>query len=529
MTRTVVIGAGAAGLATAALLAREGHEVTVLEKSPSVGGRAGLLVRDGFRFDTGPSWYLMPEVYEHFMNLMGTSVKDQFDLAALDPGYVVFSEPQGTAPAPRVSVPRGRDRIRALFERREPGSGARLDAYLDSGWRASTLAQSHFLYNPFTSMRWVTHPEVLRATAAMVKLLGTSLETFVARRFTDPVHRQILGYPAVFLGTRPQDAPAMYHLMSALDLDEGIAYPMGGFNAIMERLAYLAREAGATIVTGAEVTRIRTTGPRRSREVEAVHWRGSAGVERIIHADVVVSCADLHHTETALLERADQTYPEKWWRKRTSGPGGVLVMLGVEGELPELEHHNLLFTEDWRRNFGDIFDSPTRVPDPASMYVCRPSATDPTVAPTGHQNLFMLIPVPADPSIGHGGADGTGDAAVEQIADRAIDQLARWTGIADLRGRIVVRHTVGPADFVSDYHSWSGGMLGPAHTLGQSAMFRAGSASRRVRGLYYAGATASPGVGVPMCLISAELVLKRIRGDRSPGPVPIRRPVEATT
>jgi phytoene desaturase len=525
--RTVIIGAGAAGLATAGLLAAEGHDVTVLERGESVGGRAGMLERDGFRFDTGPSWYLMPDVYEHFFELLGTSVAEQFEVQALDPGYVVFSEPARGGPAERFTVPQGRSAVRAAFESLEPGSGERLDEYLDSAWKANHLSRSHFLYNPFTSSRWITHREVLSATGAMMRLLGTSLEKYVAKRFTHPVIRQILGYPAVFLGTRPQDAPAMYHLMSALDLDEGVGYPLGGFNAIMERLAAVASERGATIITGADVSRIATSREGKRPAVTGVEWRDKAGAVHVIDADAVVSAADLHHTETALIAKDEATYDERWWSRRTSGPGAVLVMLGVRGELPQLEHHNLLFTRDWGRNFSAIFDAPTHVPDPASMYVCKPSATDPSVAPAGHENLFILVPVPADTAIGSGGADGAGDHAVEKAADAAIDQLAAWAGIPDLRDRIVLRHSVGPADFANNYNSWSGGMLGPAHILRQSAMFRARNASRRVDGLYYAGATTSPGVGVPMCLISAEIVVKLMRGDSSPGPLPVRKSTEA--
>ena len=519
--RTIVIGGGAAGLASAALLAKEGHEVTLLERGDTVGGRAGLLERDGFSFDTGPSWYLMPDVYDHLFRLLGTSVEEQFEVRTLDPGYAVFSEPEPGEAAQRFTVPHGRDRVRAAFESRETGSGEALEAYLESAWHASGLARSHFLYNPFTSWSWLKDREVRAAAGKMMRLLGTSLERFVAQRFRDPVLRQVLGYPAVFLGTRPQDAPAMYHLMSALDLDEGVGYPMGGFHAIVERLEALAREAGATIITGADVTAIEAKGEGRRRQVCAVRWRGANGVERVLYADNVVSAADLHHTETRLLEEGDRTYPQRWWDRRTSGPGAVLVMLGIEGELPQLEHHSLFFTRDWQANFEAIFDAPTTIPHPASMYVCKPSATDPGVAPAGHENLFVLIPVPADVEIGAGGADGAGSALVEHIADEAIDRIAAWAGIPDLRDRIRVRQTMGPADFASRYNSWSGGMLGPAHILSQSAMFRARNASKKVRGLYYAGATVAPGVGVPMCLISAEIVLKLIRGDATSGPVPV--------
>ena len=518
MVRTVVIGGGVAGLASATLLAQEGHSVTLFERHERVGGRAGTLERDGFRFDTGPSWYLMPSAFDHFFQLLGTSTREQLDLRRLDPGYRVFTEPDAQGErAPAVTVPAGAHAVRALFERLEPGSAQRVDEYLASAREAADFAERYFLYNPFTRLGKLATPELIKRVPHLTRLLSQSLETWVNERFCHPVLRQILQYPAVFLGTSPAEAPAMYHLMSALDLDQGVQYPMGGFWQFVSRLERLAIEAGVEIVTDAEVTGINT----HRRRVQSITWRRRA--EHVALADVVVSAADLHHTETQLLVRADQSYPEEWWEKKKSGPGAIIVMLGVEGKLPQLPHHSLFFTTDWQSNFEAIFGANTRVPDPASVYVCKPSATDAGVAPKGCENLFVLVPVPADTDLGHGGPDGTGDGLVEMVADRVIDQVAGWAGIHDLRSRIRVRHTLGPADFADDYASWRGGMLGPAHTLTQSALFRPQNQSRRVKGLYYAGATTAPGVGVPMCLISAELVLKRIRGDHSPGPMPVSR------
>lgn len=536
MTKTVIIGAGIAGLATAALLAREGHDVTVLEKNDRVGGRAGLIEEDGFRFDTGPSWYLMPGVFDHFFRMLGTSAEEQLDLVHLRPAYRVFSEPQtdGTRRDP-LTIPLGCHRVFDTFEAVEPGSALALGAYLASARRTTELAEKYFLYNPFTRPSSLATREVLGGAAELRRLLTTSLEDFAAARFTDPVLRQVLGYPAVFLGTNPADAPAMYHLMSALDLDTGVQYPMGGFWTIVERLEALALAEGAHIITGAEVTGIRTRRERTAHErtarrthaVAGVTWRDADGGIYDESADIVVSGADLHHTETRLLPREEQSYPARWWRRRTSGPGAVIAMLGVRGELPTMPHHSLFFTRDWARNFGAIFGDAPHIPDPASVYVCKPSATDASVAPAGHENLFVLIPVPADPGLGAGGANGAGDTQVERAVDAAIDQIAQWADVPDLNERIVVRRTLGPADFAADYFSWQGGMLGPAHILSQSAMFRAQNASKKVSGLYYAGATTAPGVGVPMCLISAELVLKRIRGDHSAGPLPVPVPAEA--
>src|SRR3954452_14749198 len=308
----------------------------------------------------------------------------------------------------------------------------------------------------------------------------------------------------------------MYHLMSRLDLADRVLSPQGGFTRLIEVLATLAERHGARLHTGASVTGILTgDGPRGGRPRVTGVESLSDGRRRTHPADVVVGAADLHHLETALLPSSLQTHPEQVWRRRSPGPGAVLAMLGVEGRLPQLAHHSLFFTADWDRNFGDIFGPDARVPDPASIYVCKPSETAPSVAPEGCENLFVLVPVPADVTIGAGGDDGQGSETVERTADAAIDQVAAWAGVPDLRHRIRVRHTVGPEDFARRYHAWRGGALGLEHTLRQSAFLRPRNVSSRVGGLLYAGASTVPGVGLPMCLISAELVLKRLTGDRS--------------
>nr|WP_308071639.1 phytoene desaturase family protein [Kocuria sp. LUK] len=515
--RAVVIGAGIAGLAAAGLLARDGWDVEVLERGETTGGRAGLLERDGFRFDTGPSWYLMPEVFDHFFRLMGSSAARELELQRLDPAYRVFGENY----AEPLDVRSDLEHTVAQFEAVEPGAGARIRDYLASARRTYELAVDHFLYTSYASFAPLLTRAVVRSLPGLARHLTGSLHDLAARTVGDTRLRQVLGYPAVFLASAPRMTPSLYHLMSHMDLADSVQYPQGGFRTVIGAVERLARAHGARIRTGADVVRIRTerasAGPARAR---GVVWRDAAGAEHELDADLVVSAADLHHTETALLPPELRTYPERWWRRRRSGPGAVLVMLGVRGALPELAHHSLFFTEDWDANFAAIFEEPTRVPDPASVYVCRPSATDPDVAPAGHENLFVLIPVPADPGLGAGGPEGTGAPAVEAAADRVIDQIAAWAGVPDLRERIVVRHTVGPEDFRRDLNSWRGNVLGPAHVLRQSAFLRGSNRSRKVAGLHYCGGSTIPGIGLPMCLISAEILLKDLRGDTSTGPLP---------
>ncbi|QRP98147.1 phytoene desaturase [Corynebacterium sp. FDAARGOS 1242] len=496
----VVIGAGIAGLATAALLLKEGMRVTVVDKQRGVGGRAGSLNVDGFRFDTGPSWYLMPEAFDEFFRACGTSTERELDLVDLSPAYRVYNED-----GEFLDVETGVDEVARLFDSLEPGAGAKVRAYLARASEVYTVALRNFLYTTFSRPTQLLSKDVITRLGTLALLLTRSLDALVAAQFKDYRLRQILTYPAVFLSTEPKAAPALYSLMSHTDLVEGVRYPQGGFAAVVDAIARQA--ADATFELGTAVVAIN-------------HAHGRAtGVTlddgRTIPADAVVSAADLRHTETALLPKELQTYPERYFARRDPGLGTVLVFLGVKGSLPQLAHHTLLFSSDWTPDFKAVYHGPaTTRPLGASesIYVSKTSATDSSVAPDGYENLFILVPVPADESYGHGDAYGAEESSrVNAIANAAVAQLGSWLGIKDLEGRVVVKRTLGPGDFAEQYNSWSGGAVGPAHTLRQSAFFRGQNQSRTLSNLYYVGGTTVPGVGVPMCLISAHNVLTRMK------------------
>lgn len=526
--RVVVVGGGIGGLATAALLARGGADVTLLERHDAVGGRTGTLELDGFRFDTGPSWYFMPEVFAHFFALLGERIEDHVDLVRLDPAYRLFAEPSGPGAASEpFDVTADAEQNWALFESMEPGAGDAFRRYTAESSEAYRTALDHFLYTTFERPDRAITGDVARRAGTLGKLLTQTLAQKVAATTEHPVLRQVLGYHAVFLGSSPYRVPALYSLMSHLDLVDGVQFPRGGMYTVIQAIEKLARAHGVDIRTGAEVAEVEVDDaprslrhPRRTGVARGV--RLTTG--ELVPADVVVSGADLFHTETALLPEAHRTLPEPWWDRRTPGISALLVMAGVRGELPELAHHSLFFTRDWPGNFDAILGpdrtsrpEDLRVPDVASLYVSRTTATDPDAAPPGHENLFVLVPFPADPAIGAGPA---GAAELDSYADRYLDQVGRWAGVPGLRERVVTRKVVGPADFARDFSAWRGTALGMEHTLAQSAMFRPGDRSAKVPNLLHVGGGTVPGVGLPMCLISAELVAKRLLGETSPSPLP---------
>ncbi len=498
MSRVIIIGAGIGGLATANLLAASGHDVTIYETHEGPGGRAGRLKIDGFTFDTGPSWYLMPEVFADYFKLLGEDIHDYLQLTRLDPAYQIMFENGSEA----VRIHADLERDRRTFDLLEPGAGNKLEQYLHKSGQTYDLALQHFLYTNFESPRSLLHGDVLKSGSSMLASALRPIHGYVGKYFKDLRLQQIMEYPMVFLGTSPYQAPALYSLMSHMDFTQGVFYPQGGLFGIIEALEAVGRKHGVSFQYNQPVKSI------VSKDKKATGVVLADGTE--VTADIVISNADLHYTETELLQKTDRSYSEKYWNSRQVGPSAILMYLGVKGKLPQLEHHNLIFADKWQESFETIYKG-KQWPEPASMYICRPSATDSSVAPEGHENLFVLVPGPAslayDPR------------TINDLAEKYLDQFAAMAKIPDLRERLVVKRFVGPHDFANDFNSWNGTALGLSHVLRQSAIFRPRNKSRKLSNLYYAGANTVPGIGLPMCLIGAQLVYKRLNGDKSAGPL----------
>ncbi len=496
--QVVIIGGGVGGLAVANLLAAQGYTVDVYEQHDQLGGRMGLLKKDGFTFDLGPSWYLMPEVFEQYFSLLGCKPDDFYTLERLTPAYKVFFDY-----ARPVTIQGNVGKDARTFDALQPGAGDALVRYVSEAKNVYQLALQYFLYNPFRSfLPLITSKDVLRQTPKLVMGLSGSLHNRVKKEFSVLQLQQILEYAMVFLGTSPFDAPSLYRLMSYLDFEQGVYFPKGGMYKVTEALIAVGKKFGVRYHTGATISSITVT----DGIARGIVVNGSR-----LSADFVISNADLAFTETKLLPEKYQTYTSRYWKSKKAAPAALLLYLGVKGSLPQLEHHNLLFVKQWQKNFSDIYTS-KQWPKQASIYVSKTSASDATVAPKGHENLFVLVPLPPGKTM----------SAAEQsrLAEKYISYLAQHFDIPNLAQRIVAQEVRGPAYFAKHFNAWQNSALGLNHILRQSAFLRPSVKSKKVSNLYYVGGMVQPGIGVPMCLISAELVIKAITGDRSPGPLP---------
>ncbi|MBN2874568.1 MAG: phytoene desaturase [Spirochaetales bacterium] len=482
--KTVIIGAGYTGLAAASMLAARGRDVTVVEKNNDPGGRGRGWNTKGFMFDMGPSWYLMPEVFESFFAKLGKKREDYYKLSRLPTYYQVFFG-DGT----RVQITDNLEQTRQVFESLEPGGAAKLDRYLAAAKYKYDTAIGEFLYRDYGSVFDFFNKKLV---VEGLKLdVFTSLDKFVQREFSDVRARQLLEYAMVFLGSSPSNAPALYSLMSHVDLNLGVWFPEGGMVSIVLGMEKLARELGVRIEYNAPVVKILT---KNGKAIGVETPKGR------FDADEVLVTADYAHAELDLLSEPDRSYSRRYWEKATVAPGMLLAYLGTKKKVPGLEHHNLYFSANWNRHFDTIFKKPSWPADPC-FYASVISKTESTVAPADGENIFLLVPTAP-------GLDDT-DEAREALFDVAAGKLESLIG-ASIRDDLVVKRLFSHRDFSQDYNAWQGTALGLSHTLAQTAVLRPARRSKKVAGLWYAGQYTHPGVGVPMTLIAAELAVGAI-------------------
>jgi len=480
--KIIILGSGFSSLAASAYLAKAGFAVTILEKNKEVGGRARQLIRDGFAFDMGPSFYWMPDVFSSFFGDFGKEVADYYELIRLDPGYRVYFGKQDY-----FDNHADFEKLKQNFEQLEKGGGKSLEKFINRAGKNYEIAIKDLVYKPamhiFEIVTWQT----------MMKLneFVSTISRQVRAGIKNSRLRTILEFPVLFLGSKPSNTPAFYNFMNFADIKLGTWHPIGGMFAVVTAMEQLAKDLGVEILTDHPVKELMI----KDRKVVAA--RTDHGD---FACDVLLSGADYHHTET-LLPPSLRQYSEKYWDSRTFAPSALMYYVGFNKKLENLEHHTLFFEPSFDKHAESIYDSKTWPADPL-FYASFPSKTDPTCCPQEKEAAVFLIPIAP-------GLRNDDEETRKKYFDIIIERIEKNTGQL-IRNDILFVESYTVSDFVKDYNSYKGNAYGLANVLLQTHILRPRLKSKKLKNLYFTGQLTVPGPGVPPSLISGKIVSKLI-------------------
>ncbi|AYO57495.1 phytoene dehydrogenase [Chryseobacterium sp. 6424] len=481
MKKVIIIGSGFSSLASACYMAKAGYEVTILEKNEQIGGRASMLEIDGFRFDMGPSWYWMPDIFERFFGDFGKKVSDYYTLEKLSPAYRVYFGKDDY-----LDIADNPEDIIKTFEQVEPGSGRHLQTFMRKAKANYEIAMQDLVYNPGKSLLELVSPQ----TALRLPLFVQNISETVRRKIKNPKLRSILEFPVLFLGAKPSDTPAFYNFMNHADFGLGTWYPKGGFNAVAKGMAALAKELGVEMLVNQNVKEITTADGLANKVVTETS---------VFDADIVISGADYAHTET-LLEANKRNHTEDYWQKKTFAPSSFLYYVAFDRPVPQLQHHNLFFDTDFSKHAEEIYDTKS-LPRKPLFYANFSSKTDDTLCPQGKEIGFFLIPVAVDLQ--------DSEEIHERYFELIMSRIEKNTG-ENLRNAVLFKKSFGVSDFKERYNSCRGNAYGLANTLMQTSVLRPQIDNKKIKNLFYTGQLTVPGPGVPPALISGKVVSEYI-------------------
>jgi phytoene desaturase len=477
-----IIGSGFSALAASCYLAQQGNNVTVYEKNSTIGGRARQLKKEGFTFDIGPTWYWMPDVFERFFADFNKKPSDYYQLIKLSPAYQVYFGVDEF-----VSIADNLPEIIATFETVEKGSGAKLASFMKEAQSNYDIAIKDLVYRP-----GVSPLELITAETAMkVNQFFSNISRDIRKRFKNKKLVQILEFPVLFLGAKPSDTPSFYSFMNFADFGLGTWHPKNGMYSVILAMESLAKELGVTIETNSTIEKIL---------VENGKATGLIVNGEQLAADIVLSGADYHHSET-LLDLKDRAYSEKYWDKKTFAPSSLLFYVGFDKKIENVEHHSLFFDVDFDVHAQDIYDTP-KWPENPLFYASFPSKTDSNSAPEGKEAAIFLIPLAP-------GLEDTNELR-EKYFEKIMTRLENLT-VQSLKNNVIFKESFCVNDFIKDYNSYKGNAYGMANTLLQTAFLRPKLKSKKVKSLYFTGQLTVPGPGVPPALISGKLVADLIQ------------------
>jgi phytoene desaturase len=482
----IVIGAGIGGIAAAVHLARRGFQVTVVEKNSAPGGRCGRFEHQGHRFDTGPTLFIMPRVYEAEFSRLGAPLSGLLDLERVDPSYhLVFDDGSQLALTSDLGL------MEEQLESIQPGAFSGYRRYLAEGRTHYDLAMERLVDRNFTRASEFFTPGNIKLVFKL-KLLVNHYQNMSAY-FDEPRLKAAFTFQDVYMGLSPFEAPAVFSMMPYSEQVHGVWYPRGGMYSLVEALMEVARQAGVEFLFDEAVGQI---------EVDDDHARGVILLDGSrLSAEVVVANADLPYVYRDLLP--DEGRAERLAHKRFSC-SVISFFWGVDKQYKQLHAHTLFLADDYQANFESIVDD-LALPENPSLYVHAPARLDPTMAPPGQDTLVAIVPV------GHLSENGGQDW--QELRDRARGQVFRRLknlGITDLQDHLKFEVNYTPLSWRKRYNLLKGSTHGLSHTLTQLGYLRPHNRHPRYKNLYFVGASTHPGTGAPTALISARLATERL-------------------
>ncbi len=481
-----IIGAGFSSLSAACYLAKAGFEVTIYERNDKVGGRARQYIDQGFRFDMGPTWYWMPDVFEKFFNDFDKKPSDYYELKKLSPAYKVYFGKNDT-----IDIPDNFKDICEVFEQEEKGSSKHLIKFIKSAEENYNIAVKDMIYKPGVSPLELITPE----TMVRFTQFFSTIRKQVRKEIKSKKLIQILEFPVLFLGAKPSKTPAFYNFMNYADFCLGTWHPVGGMYKVINGMVQLARELGVVFKTSSKIEQIIT----QDNQVTAIKVNN-----QLIETPLVLSGADYHHTEK-LLDKSKRQYSERYWNSKTFAPSSLLFYVNFSKKLKNVSHHTLFFDTNFDQHAKAIYDDPSW-PESPLFYASFPSITDNYFSPKGKEAGTFLIPLAP-------GIEDTPELR-EKYFTMIIDRLEMLTN-QEVRSSILSKHSYCINDFIEDYNAFKGNAYGLANTLTQTAFLRPNLKSSKISNLYFTGQLTVPGPGVPPSLVSgkivSELILKHTR------------------
>lgn len=484
MKTALVIWSGISGLAIACYLAKAGYKVKLYEKNNQFWWRASLLKEWWYTFDMGPSWYLMPEVFEEFFSHFWKKTTDYYESEKLNPAYRIFFWEKDF-----VDVSSKLDENIKLFESLETWAWEKLVNYISAAKQEYNLAIGTLIKKNYDSITDLFSLKGLKFIAKTKNFW--SYESYVKKYFSSPKLQKILLYTSVFLWGSPKNTPALYSLINHCDFNDGVYFPKGWINAITSAFVSLAQELWVEMYSDSEVKKIIIQNGKTSW-ILLESWE--------VLSDVVVSSGDYHHADQVLIDLEYRQFTPKKWDSMTLSPSWFLLYLWINKKIPQLQHHTLFFDPQWDNHFDSIFKEKSLCETP-SYYVSCVSKTDSSVAPAWHEALFVFVPTATWLSLS--------EWEKSEYADLIISGISVAIG-EDISTSIELQKIYTGDNFMQDYFSFKWNALWLAHTLSQLLTLRPKNKHPKVSWLYFTGHYTTPWTGMPMVLLSSKLVIDKI-------------------